>query len=50
MLLRNLDPQQQCNGSSLVAKKIMQHLTEATILSSCAKDIALITIIYIESN
>jgi len=37
MLLRNLDPPELCNGTRLCVKNLYSHLTEATILTGCAK-------------
>ena len=37
MLLQNLDPSELCNGTRLCVKNLYSHLTEATILTGCAK-------------
>ena len=37
ILLRNLYPSVLCNGTRLCVKDLYSHLTEATILTGCAK-------------
>jgi ATP-dependent DNA helicase PIF1 len=37
MLLRNLDPPELCNGTSLCVKNLYSHIIEATILTGCAR-------------
>ena len=37
MLLRNMDPPQLCDGTSLAVKKVMPIVIEATILTGCGQ-------------
>ncbi|GFV00213.1 ATP-dependent DNA helicase [Trichonephila clavipes] len=37
MLIRNIDAPRLCNGTTLIVKKLMQHVIQATILTGCAK-------------
>uniref|UniRef100_A0A0L8G4K4 ATP-dependent DNA helicase n=1 Tax=Octopus bimaculoides TaxID=37653 RepID=A0A0L8G4K4_OCTBM len=37
MLIRNLFPPKQCNGTRLVVKSLMPHLIEATIVTECGR-------------
>ncbi|GFW82547.1 ATP-dependent DNA helicase [Trichonephila clavipes] len=37
MLIRNIDALRLCNGTTLIVKKLMQYVIQATVLTECAK-------------